>query len=419
MASSFTPKVYYPREDSPYRQRSGSVKRKSEDQNSYAFVATRNLVQPTPQVSADKAKTNEELEVEISKVSSICDKLDNTLAGLEIDRNILMVLYDMKDAIRGIVKSQEIILKERKQQSPEVTIVSEVCSTPAQTATNSQMVSLGNIAKKPRQTPASQVANKQTQPQAKPKEVSPELENFKEAVKLAERSTLIFNLDMGRVPIMNTETIKNKATLALTSMAAKLEPGNNTSVPCEDTITAIDDVLSLVTNMEFYGRKTKTYTNARDKRSGLFCTIPVKYEFEDRDAKYEAETILREKCDAHVSTPYPAVLRECIRQVIEKVKTDYPDNQVKVTVDTSSFSLRVSMRQKVEGTPGRWETFEKNIPLPKEALDVYSRKFPQGFQMEFLPPNKEKGVKGSPEKQRKQSSSSMEADGEGGGLSEG
>jgi hypothetical protein len=142
-------------------------------------------------------------------------------------------------------------------------------------------------------------------------------------------------------------------------LAAKLEIGNNTSVPSEDTITSIDDVLSLVTNMELYGRNTKTYNNARDKNSGLFCTIPVKYEFVDREARFEVETILRDKCGAHVSTPYPAILRECIKQVIDKVKTDYPSNQVKVTVDPNSFSLKVSMRQKIEGTPGNWETFEK------------------------------------------------------------
>ena len=57
-----------------------------------------------------------------------------------------------------------------------------------------------------------------------------ELRRFKEAVKDAERSTLIFNLDMGQVPIMNQETISKKATLALASMAAKIE-GKLTSTP--------------------------------------------------------------------------------------------------------------------------------------------------------------------------------------------
>jgi hypothetical protein len=97
-----------------------------------------------------------------------------------------------------------------------------------------------------------------------------------------------------------------------------------------------------------------------------------------------------------------------IKQVIEKVKRDYPSNQVRVSVDSNNFCLKVSMRQKSEGVTNRWEFFEKNIPLPTAALDIYSRKVPEGFKMEFLPPNKEKGMKGSPEKTGQRGSSSME-----------
>jgi hypothetical protein len=397
--TSTYPRVNQLRDESPYRPRSGSIKRKAEDQHSYANVLTGRQTQvPT----LDSSKTNEELEIEISKTSSIIDKVDTTLAGLEIDRNILMVFHDIKDALRGIVRTQEIILKERKdQQTPQ-----SVSTTPQPAA--SQMVDLGNLAKKPRQTQVPSVTKQPTQPPRTVNDENPELTKFKEAVKTAENSTLVFNLDMGRVPIMNTDTIRNKATLALTTMAAKLEEGNNTSVPCEDTIASIDDVLSMVTGMELYGRKTKTYNNARDKNSGLFCTIPIKYEFPDKDTRFEAETILRDKCGVNLSTPYPAILRECIKQVIEKVKRDYPSNQVRVSVDTNNFCLKVSMRQKSEGVTNRWEFFEKNIPLPTAALDIYSRKVPEGFKMEFLPPNKEKGMKGSPEKTGQRGSSSME-----------
>ena len=101
---------------------------------------------------------------------------------------------------------------------------------------------------------------------------------FKEAVKEAERSTLIFNLDMGKVPLMNQENISKKATLALTSMAAKKE-GKSTSTPREEAVAAIDDILSITTGMDLFGKSTKSYTNSMDSNSGAFCTIPVKYSF--------------------------------------------------------------------------------------------------------------------------------------------
>jgi hypothetical protein len=203
---------------------------------------------------------------------------------------------------------------------------------------------------------------------------------------------------MGRVPIMNQETIKNRATLALTTMAAKLEEGNNTKVPSEDTLAAIDDVLSICEGMEFYGRKTKTYINNKDPLSKSFCTVPVKYEFRDKDSRISAETVLQEKCGIHSTTPYPAVVRECIKQVVEKVKADYPSNQVKVNVDCNTFSLKVSRREKSEGSSNKWESFDYKIPLPALAFDVDLRKVPDNFVMDFLPPGKEKGMKGSPVK---------------------
>jgi hypothetical protein len=393
------------RDDSPHRPRSGSVKRKQGESASYASVATKQGNKapiPSPKVME---KTNEEIELEITKVSSICDKVGNTLAGLEIDRNVLGVLYDLNNAIRGIVRTQELIYKERKDVVAE-TLSDAFPSLPKVPDPPSGMVDLGSIAKRPRQEPIPQQARHNTQVI---QDGNVELTKFKEAVKKAERSTLVFNLNMGNVPLMNQETIKTKATLALTTMAAKLEPGNNTSIPCEDTLASIDDVLSMVEEMEFFGRKTKPYNNIRDANNGKFCTIPVRYEFPDKDAKFESETILREKCGAHCGTPYPAILRECIKQVTDKVKQDYPESQVRVNVDSNSFSLRVSMRHKVEGSANRWNNYEKNIPLPKIALNVDSRRVPDGFKMEFLPPNKEKGMQGSPEKMvRRDSVENME-----------
>jgi hypothetical protein len=38
---------------------------------------------------------------------------------------------------------------------------------------------------------------------------------FKEAVRIAENSTLVLNLDMGKVPIINKETIKKKCNHGL------------------------------------------------------------------------------------------------------------------------------------------------------------------------------------------------------------
>ena len=122
---------------------------------------------------------------------------------------------------------------------------------------------------------------------------------------------------------MNKETISKKATLALTSMAAKIE-GKPSSSPSEESIAAIDDVLSMTTGMSFFGNTTKSYVNPKDKASRAYCTIPVKYEFQDKDTRMRAETALRARCKVSCATLYPVILRECIKQVVDRVKTKFP-----------------------------------------------------------------------------------------------
>ena len=112
---------------------------------------------------------------------------------------------------------------------------------------------------------------------------------------------------MGTVPIMNQETISKKATLALTSMAAKNE-GKLSSTPSDESIMAIDDVLSMTAGMSLFGNGTKSYKNPKDKESGSFCTLPVKYEFRDKDTRIRAETTLRSRCKVRCTTPYPVIL---------------------------------------------------------------------------------------------------------------
>jgi hypothetical protein len=346
------------------------------------------------------------MSVDISTVNSICDKIDNNVNKVE-DPEVAGILGYVSEALKLINKNHSVIVNDQ--------IAKKVPSVQVQ----APMVNLGNIPKRNRIAPdygtqqvffnppqleessamsASQQGTGMSH--SSTTEEVPALTRFKDAVEKAECSTLIFNLNLGKVPIMNVDTMSKNATLALTSMAAEVEnrPG---SIPTDDTVAGIDDILSVTQNIEFYGRKTKSYSNPKDKKSGAFCTVPVKYDFSDRETRIEAETFLRQKCGVNCATPYPVILRECIKQVIDKVKSDYPDNQVKVAVDTRRFCLRVARRCTVEGSENygkKWNSYEKLIPLPTEALNVDTRKVPEGFKMDFLPPGREKGQAGSPVK---------------------
>jgi hypothetical protein len=207
------------------------------------------------------------------------------------------------------------------------------------------------------------------------------ISKFKEAIKDAERSTLLFNLDMGKVPLMSKETMNRKATLALAAMAAKKEK-KNTSIPSEDAVAAIDDCLRATTGMDFFGATTKTYKHPTDPNNGAYCTVPVRYQFKDRDDKARAEKILRDLCDVHCATPYPIMVRDCMKQIIAKVKGEFPDNLIKVTVDCSSMRFKIARKERGNGKDVMpWIPYKQTIPIPDEALDVMVRKVPEDFKV--------------------------------------
>jgi hypothetical protein len=179
---------------------------------------------------------------------------------------------------------------------------------------------------------------------------------------------------MGSVPILNTDTMSKRATLALTSMAAVAE-GNSSDKPSKNAIAMIDDVMSVSTGIHFYGSSTKSYKHPNDTQSGLFCTVPVRYEFNDKDTRINAEQILRTNCRAKCATLYPPILSECIRRVINDAKKNFQDNLIKVMVDLNKLALKVARRPNKDDNK-HWIYALEDIPLPREVLDIRSRKIP-------------------------------------------
>jgi hypothetical protein len=384
------------------RSRSGSAsqKRKNSDDGagpSYASVTSNSSITTT--VSCNSENSMEDKAVEIAKIRSICDKVTLDISEADANPVVLSILTSLNEAIMKMCG-----LCGQK-------------SSPPVPATGNNMVNLGAISKRPRILQDSnpqvliptgfrppEVRVERPAPTPAPATVSdtdlsvpPEVQGFRDAVRDAEKSTLIFNLNMGTVPIMNTDSISRKATLALTTMAAKVEK-KNTSVPSNDSIALIDDVLSVTTGIKFFGNSTKTYRHPRDPENGAFCTVPVKYEFKDKDTRFRAEQVLRKVCNVNCTTPYPPILRECIRRTVDKVRQDYPDGFVKVTVDATNLCLKVA-RKSGKGEGSYWIYGKEDVPLPPEALDVRSKKIPETLVLN-LPPSL------SPKKQ----SNSMDTD---------
>ena len=193
--------------------------------------------------------------------------------------------------------------------------------------------------------------NNQKPPPVQPSEGELRKKKFVSTVREAEKAVLVFGLDLGRVPTMNTGTLSRKVTEDITAKAALVD-GKNDGRPSEDTVAVLEDTLSMMKGMEFFGKVSKPFANkndASDSRIGKFHTLPVKMVFKDKDAKGRAEQVLRRNCKVNCTTPYPVPLRKAIKRALDAQKLCFPNEFIQVKVDPEAAVLRISRR-----ADGKW-----------------------------------------------------------------
>jgi hypothetical protein len=168
----------------------------------------------------------------------------DTLGKIDYDTVLGQVLpQQVKDVIVSMGKSLDMLLKS--QQNLTSVLVDAVKVSETSTA-----------AKQPK------TVEQKTTNKPPPIIITPEMSaerKVKQAIREAEKKTLLFNLDMGNVPTMNKDTLSRKVTLAL---GAKASAGDQ-DYDIKDTEEAIDDILS-ITKLEFLGTKSKKFYNKRN-----------------------------------------------------------------------------------------------------------------------------------------------------------
>jgi hypothetical protein len=137
----------------------------------------------------------------------------------------------------------------------------------------------------------------------------------------------------------------------------------------QDEKDIVDDIISQVVRMEFFGSKTAPCKFPNDKaRNGEFYTVPVKLVFKDRKTAQTAADLLRTNFKIYPTTPYHKSLRAAITQAINKAKEYYPGHHAKVNVDLNGKTLKCFIRED-SNPPGKWTPIDIRIPIPTPALD--------------------------------------------------
>jgi hypothetical protein len=206
-------------------------------------------------------------------------------------------------------------------------------------------------------------------PPAGNKATPPKADPFVSAVKAAERSVLIHNLNLGQAPTLNPTTISSKVTAALLLCIAKCEPSTGGIVNGFAREIA-DDIISMVQDMTFFGSATRPSKNPSNRsENGSFYTVPVKLTFQNKQIASKIFDTLR-KYKVQVTTPYHKSLRASFGLVQAKIRSENPGYQVRVNLDLNKRALKAFVRPDVDHAERYpWEFVGKPIPLPLDALN--------------------------------------------------
>jgi len=378
---------------SSVRDRSSSSKRKASDGDgdSQQQVPKRPNIANQSEPLIDSC-TFETLTKQVGSLHYICAQVREEVGKVKAEPEMASILssickfMDITATMHGEFVSSLSAINSSKVNSRPVRSANPVIQLSAETNSEDSDMDTGHsgplsYSQMASRRPLRQKTLQQLKPVNTQPEVDPKVRKFQDAVKMAEKSSLVFNLDLGNTKMLNEKSILSKATLALTVKAAEVEGKNK---PSSEAIEALDDVLSIAEGVTLFGRQTKVFKNkvkSADPRNGTFYTVPIRYEFKDRDQKLAAEAVLRERCKVECTTPYPTILRHCIRQVVEHIREDHPGEYIRVQVEASKFSLKIARRSK-EGT---WFNYKDSIPLPEEAYNITARSVPDDLVVPNLP----------------------------------
>jgi len=172
-----------------------------------------------------------------------------------------------------------------------------------------------------------------------PSEEDKAKKRIRQAIKKAEKATLLHGLDMGDVPTMNKETLSRKVTIDLHKKGKMgASAAGYTSAEVENMT---DDMLTCA-SLDFMGTSTQKYDNRYkkdDPNNGKFCTMPVKMLFKGKQERIQAEQHLRKLCKVKCSTPYPKGLRAMISAMIVEAKAKKANCFILAKVNMESLTV--------------------------------------------------------------------------------
>ena len=185
---------------------------------------------------------------------------------------------------------------------------------------------------------------------------------LREALEKADRESVIFDADLGPVPIFN----RTKLSAALSAGLKKtvIEAAEKKAGDVAEAVRILDDAFSGVENVDFLGQASRKFENSRnptDPRIGSFCSMPVKLTFTDRDSRIHFENSIRNLGGPKATQSFPKLVRAVMAEYAKNIRLSHPDMVVMVRPDTRTLQINAFIKSDGEKS---WNRLPDSYPIP-------------------------------------------------------
>lgn len=216
----------------------------------------------------------------------------------------------------------------------------------------------------------------------------PSKSNLKFSLEDSDKSTLLFDLDLGKTPIANAQKIASEATNGLLKAArAKfdtekifLDDADMVSATWDEVKTTLDDTLSLVTVVP-YARETKH--NGKPEKP--YFTAPIKFVCKSFSEKVMVENRLRKFCDIKCATPINPLVRKEIERfkhlLLDKYSGQFTEKEVRIKTDADKLRMYAQVKntskfefsEEMKNSGKIWVKITDTLDLDPELLNRYQK----------------------------------------------
>ena len=135
----------------------------------------------------------------------------------------------------------------------------------------------------------------------------------------------MLDAELGPLPLANRERLAAALNVGLQNHAV-IRASNKDENPA-DAVRVVSDALSIAGDMTFIGQASAPPRSPNNRPSDAIVpknTMPIKFTFEDRDARIHFEKTMTSKCGLNVSPSLPKPIRDMIAAMGRELRTNDP-----------------------------------------------------------------------------------------------